>query len=93
MKKTSSYWRFGCKPFRRADKDIRAVLKARYNIDSLNVGETETQGFPHDYNRPGDDYIKSQIVKQLAKLRRQKLSYFLRGNGPPRAPAHKAEAY
>lgn len=40
-----------------------------YNIDSLNVSETENPA----YSRMtiivrGDDYIKSQIVKQLAKL-------------------------
>ncbi len=40
-----------------------------YNIDSLNVGVTEDP----NYSRmtiivSGDDYIKSQIVKQLAKL-------------------------
>jgi acetolactate synthase-1/3 small subunit len=40
-----------------------------YNIDSLNVGETEDP----DFSRmtiivTGDDYTKSQIVKQLAKL-------------------------
>jgi len=40
-----------------------------YNIDSLNVGETENS----EYSRmtiivSGDDYIKSQVVKQLAKL-------------------------
>lgn len=40
-----------------------------YNIDSLNVGETENPR----YSRmtiivTGDEYIKSQIVKQLAKL-------------------------
>ncbi len=40
-----------------------------YNIDSLNVGITENP----EYSRmtiivTGDDYIKEQIVKQLAKL-------------------------
>ncbi len=40
-----------------------------YNIDSLNVGETENP----QYSRmtiivSGDEYIKSQIVKQLSKL-------------------------
>lgn len=40
-----------------------------YNIDSLNVGVTENPA----YSRmtiivTGDDYIKEQIVKQLAKL-------------------------
>lgn len=40
-----------------------------YNIDSLNVGVTENPS----YSRmtiivTGDDYIKEQIVKQLAKL-------------------------
>jgi len=40
-----------------------------YNIDSLNVGETDDPA----YSRmtiivSGDDYIKDQIVKQLAKL-------------------------
>ncbi len=40
-----------------------------YNIDSLNVSETENP----DFSRMtiivhGDDYVKDQIVKQLAKL-------------------------
>jgi acetolactate synthase-1/3 small subunit len=40
-----------------------------YNIDSLNVGETEDQRFSRmTIIVSGDDYIKSQIVKQLAKL-------------------------
>lgn len=40
-----------------------------YNIDSLNVGETEDPKFSRmTIIVTGDDYIKSQIVKQLAKL-------------------------
>ena len=40
-----------------------------YNIDSLNVGETEDPRFSRmTIIVSGDDYIKSQIVKQLAKL-------------------------
>jgi acetolactate synthase-1/3 small subunit len=40
-----------------------------YNIDSLNVGETEDPRFSRmTIIVTGDDYIKSQIVKQLAKL-------------------------
>lgn len=40
-----------------------------YNIDSLNVGETEDPNFSRmTIIVSGDDYIKSQIVKQLAKL-------------------------
>ena len=52
-----------------------------YNIDSLNVGETEDPRFSRmTIIVSGDDYIKSQIVKQLAKLHDvKKLSYF-----PPR---------
>lgn len=41
-----------------------------YNIDSLNVGETENPTLSRmTIIVSGDDYIKSQIVKQLAKLR------------------------
>lgn len=40
-----------------------------YNIDSLNVGETEDPTVSRmTIIVTGDDYIKSQIVKQLAKL-------------------------
>lgn len=40
-----------------------------YNIDSLNVGETEDKRFSRmTVVATGDDYIKGQIVKQLAKL-------------------------
>ena len=40
-----------------------------YNIDSLNVGETENPGLSRmTIIVTGDDYIKSQVVKQLAKL-------------------------
>ena len=40
-----------------------------YNIDSLNMGETEDPRFSRmTIIVSGDDYIKSQIVKQLAKL-------------------------
>lgn len=40
-----------------------------YNIDSLNVGETEDPAFSRmTIIVSGDDYIKSQVVKQLAKL-------------------------
>lgn len=40
-----------------------------YNIDSLNVGETEDPNFSRmTIIVTGDDYIKCQIVKQLAKL-------------------------
>ena len=40
-----------------------------YNIDSLNVGETEDPRFSRmTIIVTGDDYIKNQAVKQLAKL-------------------------
>lgn len=40
-----------------------------YNIDSLNVSETEDPRFSRmTIIVTGDDYIKSQIVKQLSKL-------------------------
>ena len=40
-----------------------------YNIDSLNVGETENPEISRmTIIVTGDEYIKSQIVKQLAKL-------------------------
>jgi len=40
-----------------------------YNIDSLNVSETENPNFSRmTIIVSGDDYIKNQIVKQLAKL-------------------------
>lgn len=40
-----------------------------YNIDSLNVSETENPAFSRmTIIVRGDDYIKDQIVKQLAKL-------------------------
>jgi acetolactate synthase-1/3 small subunit len=40
-----------------------------FNIDSLTVGVTENPGFSRmTIVAPGDDYIKEQIVKQLAKL-------------------------
>ncbi|HOA33295.1 MAG: acetolactate synthase small subunit [Clostridiales bacterium] len=41
-----------------------------YNIDSLNVSETEDPKFSRmTIIVTGDDYIKNQIVKQLSKLR------------------------
>jgi acetolactate synthase-1/3 small subunit len=49
---------------------VSALFSRRgYNIDSLNVSETENP----DFSRMtiivrGDDYVKDQIVKQLAKL-------------------------
>lgn len=44
-----------------------------YNIDSLNVGETETPELSRmTIIVTGDDYIKSQIVKQLRKLQEVK---------------------
>lgn len=44
-----------------------------YNIDSLNVGETENPALSRmTIIVTGDDYIKSQIVKQLAKLQEVK---------------------
>lgn len=40
-----------------------------YNIDSLNVSETENPAFSRmTIIVRGDDYVKDQIVKQLAKL-------------------------
>lgn len=40
-----------------------------YNIDSLSVGETENPAFSRmTIVVSGDDYVKEQIVKQLAKL-------------------------
>ena len=40
-----------------------------YNIDSLNVGETEDPTLSRmTIIVTGDDYIESQIVKQLSKL-------------------------
>lgn len=40
-----------------------------YNIDSLNVGETEDPAFSRmTIIVSGDEYIKEQIIKQLAKL-------------------------
>jgi len=40
-----------------------------YNIDSLNVGETEDPGLSRmTIIVSGDDYIKDQTVKQLTKL-------------------------
>lgn len=40
-----------------------------YNIDSLNVGETEDKKISRmTIIATGDDYVKSQIVKQLQKL-------------------------
>lgn len=40
-----------------------------FNIDSLTVGETEIQGLSRmTIAATGDDYIKTQIVKQLQKL-------------------------
>lgn len=44
-----------------------------YNIDSLNVGETETPELSRmTIIVTGDDYIKSQAVKQLRKLQEVK---------------------
>ncbi len=40
-----------------------------FNIDSLTVGETEVPGLSRmTISATGDDYIKTQIVKQLQKL-------------------------
>ncbi|MBE6862001.1 MAG: acetolactate synthase small subunit [Ruminococcus sp.] len=40
-----------------------------FNIDSLTVGETESNGFSRiTIAFHGDEHVKSQIVKQLAKL-------------------------
>ena len=44
-----------------------------YNIDSLNVGETDSSEISRmTIIVTGDEYIKSQIVKQLAKLQEVK---------------------
>ncbi|HOG51260.1 MAG TPA: acetolactate synthase small subunit, partial [Lentisphaeria bacterium] len=40
-----------------------------FNIDSLSVGVTEQPGLSRiTITAHGDDYIKDQIIKQLAKL-------------------------
>ncbi len=52
--------------------------KRCYNIDSLTVGETEDPRFSRmTIVSTGDDYIRSQTVKQLNKLQDVKLAMLL----------------
>ena len=48
--------------------------KRGYNIDSLAVGETENPAFSRmTIVSTGDEYMKSQVLKQLGKLRDVKM--------------------